>query len=295
MSRPLRGAAARDRLPTQSEWINSGARSDRSARMALLEHRTGTTRAMLLLAPKKPLREEQHEQLCADLERYQRGEPLAYIIGTQAFHDIELAADARALAPRPETERLVEATLAALRHRAQSAVTRTGPLRCADLGTGSGAIALALLAAWDQDTPLRVTATERCPQACALAQENIDRASASIELLTGDWYAPLAGRQFDVLVSNPPYLSATDSHLPALTAEPRSALVAGEDGLADLHALIDAAPSHLLPAGVLLLEHGAEQGAAVRARYEAAGFEAVHTARDYAGHDRITSGTLCLR
>jgi len=159
----------------------------------------------------------------------------------------------------------------------------------ADLGTGSGAIALALKHAWPA---AKVCAVERSPAALAVARANGQRLGLAVEWLQGDWFTPLAGRRFNLIVSNPPYIDGADAHLAALHAEPIEALTPGPDGLAALRVLARDAPNHLEPGGWLLLEHGHDQGAAVRSLLQAAGLEQVQTRRDLAGHERCTAGRL---
>jgi release factor glutamine methyltransferase len=184
------------------------------------------------------------------------------------------------LVPRPETELLVELALA---------LALPAAARVLDLGTGSGAIALALAherPAW------RVTATDLSPQALATARTNAHTLGLTVELLEGSWLAPLADRQFELIVSNPPYIAASDPALsdPALRHEPRLALTPGEDGLASLAAIIRAAPAHLACGGWLLLEHGAGQAPDVQRELTAQGFTAVRSHVDLAGHLRVTAG-----
>lgn len=276
-------------LPTHfDEWLRRGDPQDKSAREALLRHHTGASRASLICAPDTPLPAALARTLTLELARYQQGEPLSYITGRQAFHEIELQVDARALAPRPETELLVDAANAALRE--QLAATAARPLAVADLGTGSGAIALAVWACWPAQGAITITATDQSPQALALAQRNARALGAKVRFASGHWFEPLAQEKFHVLLSNPPYLAASDPHLQQLVAEPRDALVAGAGGLADLQHLARLAPAHLHPGGWLIVEHGAAQGSAVRELFAAAGFRQIETLKDYARHDRLTRG-----
>ena len=213
------------------------------------------------------------------LARRLAGEPMAYLRGTQGFWTLELEVTPDVLVPRPETERLVELAL-----------TRMGEHGAlVDLGTGSGALALALKSerpAW------RITATDRSAAALGVAARNAAQLGLDVECLPGDWYAPLAGRRFDVIVSNPPYVAPDDPCLAGdgLRHEPRTALAAADAGLADLAVIVAGAAAHLLPGGWLLLEHGADQGEAVRALLTQAGFTAVETHTDLAGHPRVTLG-----
>jgi release factor glutamine methyltransferase len=215
------------------------------------------------------------------IERRAAGEPVAYILGRKDFWTLELAVSPAVLVPRPETELLVERALAL--HVGDEA-------RAADLGTGSGAIALALASARPR---WRIVATDISVAALAVARANavalgLERA----EMVQGDWLACLPGRTFDLLLSNPPYVAAGDPALaqPELMREPRLALVAEDDGLAALRAIIGAAPAHLEPGGWLLLEHGATQAAAVAGALVARGFAQVRSHRDLAGRERMTEG-----
>jgi release factor glutamine methyltransferase len=190
-----------------------------------------------------------------------RGVPLAYLLGEREFHGLLLRVTPDVLVPRPDT--------------------------VADLGTGSGAIALALKQAHGA---AQVCAVERSPAALAVAHANGERLGLPVEWLQGDWFSPLTGRRFDLIVSNPPYIDGTDAHLAALHAEPLAALTPGPDGLADLRVLARNAPHHLQPGGWLLLEHGHDQGAAVRALLQEAGLALVQTRRDLGGQERCTAG-----
>ena len=213
------------------------------------------------------------------LARRIAGEPMAYLRGTQGFWTLELEVTPDVLVPRPETELLVELTLARMGEH--------GAL--VDLGTGSGAIALALKS---ERPGWQITATDRSAAALAVAARNATRLGLDVECLHGDWFVPLAGRRFDVIVSNPPYVAPDDPCLTGdgLRCEPRTALAAADAGLADLAVIAAGAAAHLLPGGWLLLEHGTTQGEAVRALLTQAGFTAVETLTDLAGHPRVTLG-----
>ena len=220
-----------------------------------------------------------YQALCA---RRAAGEPVAYLTGTKEFYGLPLRVDARVLDPRPDTEILVDWALELL-----------APLpapRVADLGTGSGAIALAIAHARPR---ARVPAVDASADALSVAQANAQRLQLALELRRGDWLAPVAGERFDLIVSNPPYIAEGDAHLPALAHEPRSALVSGADGLDDLRRIVATAPAHLAPGGWLLLEHGWDQAAAVRALLTDAGFAQVQSRRDLAGIERCSGGCHC--
>ncbi|MFO8044471.1 MAG: peptide chain release factor N(5)-glutamine methyltransferase [Halomonas sp.] len=219
------------------------------------------------------------------LARREDGEPVAYLTGEREFWGLTLATEPSTLIPRPDTETLVEVAL-------EKACATAG--RLLDLGSGTGAIALAIASerpGWD------VLGVDLRPEAVALAERNAARLSiTNAGFRQSDWFAALqekkAGERFDLIVSNPPYLADDDPHLVRgdVRFEPRSALVAGEGGLGDLRHLVRAAREHLAPAGWLLLEHGAQQGAAVRQALEDAGYEAVVSRGDLAGHERVSLG-----
>ena len=222
------------------------------------------------------------ERFEALLARRQAGEPVAYLTGTQGFWTLELEVSPATLIPRPETELLVELALA------RSPVDAGA--RIADLGTGSGAIGLAIA----KERPrAAVIATDASRAALEVARRNATRNRiATVEFREGDWLAPLAGETFDLIASNPPYIADGDPHLGEgdLRFEPPSALSSGADGLDAIRRIVRDAPAHLASGGWLLLEHGWDQGEAVRALLEAAGFMDVETAQDLEGRDRVTLG-----
>ena len=210
--------------------------------------------------------------------RYQQGEPLAYLLGHQAFYGLDLQVDERVLVPRPDTETLVDWALNVLASNPQAAVM--------DLGTGSGAIALALKAT---RADLRVSALDFSEDALAVARTNAQRLHLAIDFQQGSWLSGVAG-PFHVIVSNPPYIADQDQHLAALTHEPLLALASGRDGLDDIRTIIEQSPQRLLTGGWLLLEHGYDQAAAVRAMLQAAGFASVQSRQDLAGIERCSGG-----
>jgi release factor glutamine methyltransferase len=215
------------------------------------------------------------------ISRRATGEPMAYVLGTRGFWSLDLQVSPDVLIPRPETEGLVEWALELLPKQANGDTV-------ADLGTGSGAIALAVAS---ERPAAHVIATDRSVAALAVARQNAEAlAINNVEFRAGDWFEPLLGERFQLLLSNPPYIAEEDTHLPALRFEPQTALVSGADGFDDLRRIIDAAPGCLVPGGWLLLEHGAEQGAGVRELLRAAGFEAVTTRRDLADLERHSGG-----
>jgi len=247
----------------------------------LLAHVLGVGRARLRSHGEEVPAADAAARFLALIERRAAGEPVAYILGRKDFWTLELAIGPAVLVPRPETELLVERALAI--HPGEEA-------RVADLGTGSGAIALALASAKPR---WRILATDISGEALAVARANAAALGLErVEMVQGDWLSCLPGRTFDLLLSNPPYVAAGDPALevPELMREPRLALVAGEDGLAALRAIVRAAPAHLERGGWLLLEHGAAQAAAVAGALVARGFAQVRSYRDLAGRERMTEG-----
>lgn len=215
------------------------------------------------------------------LRRREQGEPVAHLIGQRGFWTLDLTVNAHTLIPRPETELLVEFALEKILAGSAEAVL--------DLGTGSGAIALAVKS---ERPSCVVTAVDASADALAVARANAARLHLPVEFLQGSWFAPLSERRFQVILSNPPYISQGDRHLVQgdVRFEPRSALVSGADGLDDIRLLVQSAPVHLLPGGWLALEHGFDQAAAVRALMQATGFTQVGSRRDLGSHERITFG-----
>jgi release factor glutamine methyltransferase len=245
----------------------------------LLGSSMNRSRGWLLAEGAAPIAPEALAVFEERVTRRSRGEPLAYLIGRREFWSLDLTVSPAVLVPRPETELVVERVLALLGDPAAD---------LADLGTGSGAIALALA----RERPRwRVTATDRSAAALAIAAANASAlAISNVEFLNGDWYAPLGGRRFHLLASNPPYLAADDPalHDGALRYEPQGALVAGENGLADLATVVTGAPAHLQPGGHLVLEHAPGQAATVAELLVAHGFGHVRCHIDLAGLARVT-------
>ncbi|PKM06402.1 MAG: peptide chain release factor N(5)-glutamine methyltransferase [Gammaproteobacteria bacterium HGW-Gammaproteobacteria-4] len=246
----------------------------------LLGHALGRDRAWLFAHGERVLDADEHAVFGALLERRIAGEPVAYLIGARGFWSLDLAVQPGVLIPRPETELLVELALLQLADRG----------RVADLGTGSGAIALAIASERPQ---AQVTAVDISREALAVAQRNAIAAGIdNVVFRHGDWLAPLAGERFDAIVSNPPYLATDDPHLQQgdLRFEPALALASGSDGLDAIRHIIAAAPDHLVAGGWLLFEHGWTQGEAVRALLDAAGYVEVSTARDLEQRERVSMG-----
>jgi release factor glutamine methyltransferase len=250
----------------------------------LLAAALGKPRSFLHTWPERIVSSEAALMFADYLQRRRAGEPVAYILGHQGFWKLDLEVAPHTLIPRPETEMLVEAAL--------ELVPVFVPAEVLDLGTGTGAIALALA----NDRPgWKATAVDRVPEAVELAERNRQRLHLdNAEVLSSHWFSALEGRRFDLIISNPPYIADADPHLVAgdVRFEPSSALVAGSDGMDDLRTIISQAPNHLKEGGWLLLEHGYDQGAAVRDLLTQQGFERVQTRRDLGEHERISFGQL---
>ncbi|MGC3893907.1 peptide chain release factor N(5)-glutamine methyltransferase [Pseudomonas urmiensis] len=249
----------------------------------LLAAALGKSRSYLHTWPERIVSSEAAQVFADFLGRRRAGEPVAYILGQQGFWKLDLEVAPHTLIPRPDTELLVETALELL---------PATPARMLDLGTGTGAIALALASerpAW------QVVAVDRIDAAVALAERNRQRLQLNnVHVRTSYWYDALDGERFDLIISNPPYIRAEDPHLVAgdVRFEPSSALVAGQDGLDDLRVIIARAPGHLLPGGWLLLEHGYDQAADVRELLSQQGFGDVCSRIDLGGHERISLGRL---
>ncbi|MFJ4154906.1 peptide chain release factor N(5)-glutamine methyltransferase [Pseudomonas sp. NPDC089752] len=257
--------------------------SERLDAELLLAAAIGKSRSYLHTWPERIVSSEHAQTYAGYLQRRRAGEPVAYILGQQGFWKIDLEVAPHTLIPRPDTELLVETALELL---------PATPARVLDLGTGTGAIALALAS----DRPgWQVTAVDRIDEAVALAERNRKRLGlGNVKVLASHWFSSLADERFDLILSNPPYIAAEDPHLIEgdVRFEPSSALVAGADGLDDLRLIISQAPQHLLAGGWLLLEHGYDQAPAVRELLAAQGFIEVASRKDLGGHERISLGRL---
>ncbi len=246
----------------------------------LLGHALGLSRTALLAHCERALTANEAESAQALFERRQEGVPVAYLVGQREFHGLTLRVDRHVLDPRPDTETLVDWAL-------ECASSSVGTL--IDLGTGSGAIALAFKARRAQWS---VHASDASPQALAVARANAQALALEIEFHAGSWWSAAQGRRFALAVSNPPYIAEDDPHLQSLRHEPRMALVAQEHGLADLQAIIVGAHGGLEPGGWLLLEHGCDQAQAVGQMLARADFRDITHRKDIAGHTRCTGGRL---
>jgi release factor glutamine methyltransferase len=255
----------------------------------LLARVLATTRSSLIARDERALAADEVERWSVGLARRAAGEPLAYVLGEKEFHGMLLEVTPDVLVPRPETELLVDWAddlLRAFKDDRNVAGARASP-SFVDLGTGSGAVALALKRLHPRAL---ATASDASAAALAVSARNAARLGIGLELVEGSWWKPFAGRSFDLVVSNPPYVADDDPHLPALRHEPISALTAGGDGLAALRSIVAGAPTHLAEGGWLVVEHGFAQGAAVRQLLDRAGLLGIESRRDLAGHERATAG-----
>jgi release factor glutamine methyltransferase len=245
----------------------------------LLCHALGITRTGLITQPERALTEDEASRVSALLQRRLDGEPVAYLVGQREFYGLDFKVGPGVLIPRPETELLVELALERLPPRA----------RVLDMGTGSGAIAVAIAHARPD---AQVTALDVSPAALAIAGRNAELNGVSVRFLHSDWFAGVAGETFDLVVSNPPYIAAGDRHLCEgdLRFEPPGALTDHADGLSALRTIVAGAPAHLVPDGWLLMEHGYDQSAAVQALLAGRSYAAVQSWHDLAGIARVTGG-----
>ncbi len=268
-------------MPSTSERLLSQASQDIARRDAeiLLAAAWRRSRAQLLVS-QEPVPPEVAARFADHCARRAAGEPVAYLLGRREFWSLDFEVTPEVLVPRPETELLVERVL--------KQETRPAA-RVADLGTGSGAIAIALA---HERPGWQVTGTDRSPGALEVARRNGARLAPAVEWLAGDWFAPFGTRRFESLASNPPYIAADDAVMEGdgLRHEPRMALTPGGDGLGALTTLINESPAHLVPSGWLFLEHGTTQAEILRAALVARGFAHVTSHRDLAGHERVTEG-----
>jgi release factor glutamine methyltransferase len=257
-------------------------RMDAADAKALLAHALGKSPAWLIAHADEALDHDALGRFDALLRSRIDGQPVAYLLGRRGFWTLDLAVTPDTLIPRPETELLVELALSRIPQGAAS--------RIADLGTGSGAIALAIAI---ERPRCSVVATDASEAALRVARGNArGNAVANVQFRHGSWFAPLAGERFDLIASNPPYIANGDAHLAEgdLRFEPAAALSSGSDGLDDIREIISGAGGFLADRGWLLLEHGLDQGAAIRELFEVAGFVEIATERDLESRDRVTLG-----
>ncbi|HHQ4800263.1 peptide chain release factor N(5)-glutamine methyltransferase [Aeromonas veronii] len=271
--------------------VLAGGESPRADADVLLCHLLGCRRSYLMTWPERELDAAQQATLQGWLVRRLNGEPIAHLVGEREFWSQPLKVSPATLIPRPDTEVLVEQALTRIPQ---------GPCAVLDLGTGTGAIALAIKS---ERPEIDVWAVDRMADAAALARENSVALGLPIEVRDGSWFEPLGEPdrdntpRFAVIVSNPPYIDGADPHLEQgdVRFEPRSALVADDAGLADIRHIVAHAPAYLLADGWLLLEHGWDQGEAVRQLLRDGGYREVATVRDYGDNDRVTLGLCPLR
>jgi len=241
----------------------------------LVAHVAGATRSAVIAFPERTLDADGERRLDALIERREAGEPLAYLVGEKEFYSLTLAVSPAVLVPRPETEHVVDAALARLAGVAEPSVL--------DLGTGSGAIALAIR---HERRDAIVVGVDSSGEALEIARANGERLGLAVEWRQSDWFCALRGRTFRAIVCNPPYLASDDPHFARLGFEPRAALDGGPDGLDAIRRVLDGAPAHLEADGVLIIEHGHEQQAAVAALAERAGLDVLDAGRDLEGRPR---------
>jgi release factor glutamine methyltransferase len=272
--------STRSRLAELAKWgseeLAATSSTPRLDAELLLAFAVAKPRSAILAFPEAPIDPVAAENYRNLIRRRGDGEPLAYLTGSKEFYSLELEVTSATLVPRPETELLVDLVLARFTELAQP--------RILDLGTGCGAIALAIKQARPNSI---VTAVDRSPLALDVARRNADRLSLDLRFVQSDWFEALSGETYDVIVTNPPYVARDDlDSSPELVHEPSRALDGGPDGLDEVRSILSAAGSRLAPGGFLILEHGHEQGGAVRALAVATGYATIETVTDLAGLDR---------
>lgn len=267
----------------QAVLTGAGIDSARLDARLLLEYLAGCRYTDLLMAPEKILESPAQQVFDALLARRAKGEPLAYLLGEAEFRGRIFQVSPAVLIPRPETEVLIELALEKLQGLSAPKVI--------DLGTGSGIVAVSLALECPRSS---LVAVDLSQEAIAIARNNAGRLGAKVDFREGDWFSPVAGERFDVVVSNPPYVADGDPHLAlnGLPFEPQMALTDGADGLACIRRIVADASVHLNPGGWLLFEHGYDQGEASRNLLTAAGFKAAVTFQDLAGIDRVSGAYL---
>ena len=261
--------------------------------LVLLQHATDKSRTQILAFDDTEIDEKVRLKLTALLDRRLKGEPIAYILGEKEFWSLTLNVSEGTLIPRPDTEILVEKALQIALEKLEK---NPQHFRILDLGTGTGAIALALASELSpicqkRQISLEIIGVDLMPDVVELAQSNAERNKLNVQFLQSRWFENITG-QFDLIVSNPPYIDAQDEHLRQgdVRFEPLSALVANDAGYADLRHIIELAPSYLNSNGALLLEHGWQQGEKVRSIFQENHWEMVETVRDYGDNERVTLG-----
>lgn len=266
---------------TWAEQQLAGSSSPRLDAQVLLAYCLAKPRVYLKTWPEQTLTEQQDAQFRVLVAQRIQGQPIAYLTKTREFWSLNLAVSPATLIPRPDTEVLVEQALARMQ--------RTDA-RCLDLGTGTGAIALALAS---EQPSWQVTGVDKQTEAVALAQFNANNLGLThVKFLTSDWFSAIAGQQFELIVSNPPYIDGEDPHLAQgdVQFEPKSALVAEQQGLADIIHIVQQARAFLVNNGLLIIEHGYQQGLVVQTIFRENGYHQIETIQDYGDNDRITLG-----
>jgi release factor glutamine methyltransferase len=252
----------------------------------LLAHVTGRNAAYLIAHPEIGMRQQQETAYRALVERRAAGEPVAYLTGEREFYGRPFKVSPAVLIPRPETELLVDLAL--------ERIAAGTPARILDVGTGSGCVAVAIAS---ERSHCKIVALDQSYEALAIARRNaFELRVGNVAFLQSNWFEALRDEHFDVIVSNPPYVAAGDPHLASgdLRFEPKTALESGADGLDAIRHIAAESAKHLTPGGWLLVEHGHDQGAAVRALFEASGYAEVFSERDLADIERVTGGRLTL-
>ncbi|MGR6981108.1 peptide chain release factor N(5)-glutamine methyltransferase [Testudinibacter sp. P27/CKL/0425] len=290
---------------TYQQWLEqaltllANAESPRIDSQLLLQRVTGKSRAAILAFGETVLTASEQQQLTALLQRRIDGEPMAYIFGEKAFWSLSLEVSPETLIPRPDTEILVERALAIVEQRLASPHF-DGELAILDLGTGTGAIALALASELKPRLAkcggrLKVLGVDFVAGAVTLARRNgVRNRLPEVEFAQSDWFSQIGAQKFDIIVSNPPYIDPLDQHLSQgdLRFEPHSALVANENGYADLRRIIEQAPQYLKPQGWLSLEHGWQQGQQVRSLFQQYDWQHIETVNDYGNNERVSLANL---
>jgi release factor glutamine methyltransferase len=261
-------------------------RMDSADAQVLLSERLKVSRASIIAFPERSMSAVQSAQIQSDFAARARGVPVAYLLGRREFFGLELTVNAAVLIPRADTETLIEVGL--------ELFPITAKIRALDLGTGSGAIALALKS---ERSHWQVFASDQSAAALSVAQGNAQRLGLQVHFALGNWFAPWQAQQFDLICANPPYIADQDPHVQQgdLRFEPIMALTSGVDGLRDLRRIIEGARTALAPDGWLVLEHGYDQAKPVRELLEHAGFRTIQCRQDLAGHDRVSFARQAIR
>ena len=274
----------REALERAASQLTPGSATARLDAEVLLSKALGVPRHQPYAFPERKLTPETADRYRALIEGRAKGEPVAYLIGEQEFWSLSLQVTPATLIPRPETERLVELAL--------ELIPPDAAWRIADLGTGSGAIALAIAS---ERPRCRVVATDISTEALAVARNNAERLSLeAIEFRNGDWFKGLDDKLFELVVCNPPYVAENDPHLSRgdVRFEPAGALVSIDNGLGAIRHICEGSGGVLLEGGCLILEHGFNQGPAVRELMSTSGYTEIRQFQDYSGHDRVTRGRI---